>query len=172
MRTVTLIRHAHSKANETDSSSLTGEDLAFANRSATLTAKGKLQCQELKPFLPTKHGVIPAQTKVAVSTFERTRLTGVELEFLAIKPYPQLDEADPSLPIEEYRNYVKEHRKLPEVSLQAAVAAAEALLKNPPKEKVWISHGLLIAGICTVLKIGHEYKRLNPKQCEVRVITF
>ena len=172
MRTVTLIRHAHSKANDTDSSGLTGEDLAFANHSAELTGKGKLQCQELKLLLPKRHGVVPVQTKVAVSTLERTRLTAVELGFVTITPYPQLDEADPGLPIEEYRAYVKWHRRLPEVSLQAAVAAAEALLENPPKADVWISHGLLIAGICTVRKVGNEYKRLNPEPCEVRRVTL
>lgn len=172
MRTVTLIRHAHSKANEADSSNLTGEGLAFANRSAGLTDEGKLQCQELELLLRTRHGVIPAKTKVAVSTFERTRLTAVELGFVIINPYAQLDEVDPGLPIEKYRRYVEGHHRLPEVSLRAAIAAAEVVLENPPEEEVWISHGLLIAGICSILEIGQQYDRLNPEQCEVREITF
>lgn len=53
-----------------------------------------------------------------------------------------------------------------------ALKAAEVTLRQAPSEGVWVSHGLLIAGLCTVLGVADRYERPVPRQCEVRQLTF
>src|SRR6266496_742944 len=153
MRTVTLIRHAHSVANVTEApASMPAEDLAFANRSAGLTERGENECRHLAPQLPIRYGINPSETPVAVSTFERPKLTAVRLGFVTIRAYSELDEVDYGMNLEELRAQLRENL-IPRV----AIEAARATLAQAPDEDVWITHALLIGGICIELGIVDRY---------------
>ena len=168
MRTVTLIRHAESTANKTSApAAMSAEDLAFKNRSAGLTDEGELQCVELALALQTDHGIYPPETPVAVSNYERTRLTAKKLGFLTINTYPEIDEVEHNMDLEELRTQLRRN-EIPTI----AVEAGRSALKQAPSEDVWIAHGLLIAGICIELGTANQYDRPVPEKCEVRYITF
>ncbi|HET6747047.1 MAG TPA: hypothetical protein VFH06_03010 [Candidatus Saccharimonadales bacterium] len=168
MRTVWVIRHAHSTANTTEvSASMTAEGLAFANRSAGLTERGTTECLALAALLPEKYGITPATTPVAVSEFTRTQLTAKSLGFEKRTPHPELNEVEHGMALDVLRGMLRQNRIPP-----VALAAAEKTLKRPPTENIWVTHGLLVAGLCTMLGTASQYERPVPRQCEVRQLTF
>lgn len=164
------MRHAHSTANETDAPlGMTAEDLAFANRSAKLTDKGETQCLKAATFLPAQYGITVTSTRVAVSEYVRTYQTAELVGFHEdlIKRYSQLDEVDHGMDLAALREMLGQNQ-IPSIALRAA----EAVLHTPPPEGLWITHGLLIAGLCIVLGTAGQYERPVPRQCEVRQLTF
>jgi hypothetical protein len=168
MRTVWVIRHAHSTANTTEASaSMTAEGLAFANQSAGLTERGAIECHTLSSFLPEKYGIVPSWTTVAVSEFSRTQLTAELLGFKKRTSYPELNEVDHGMALDVLRGMLRQNQVPP-----VALTAARKTLDQPPAEDVWVTHGLLIAGLCTLLGTANQYERPVPRQCEVRQLTF
>ena len=49
-----------------------------------------------------------------------------------------------------------------------ALKAAELILESPPEERVWVTHGLVIASLCEVLGIANQFEHFVPKFCEIR----
>ena len=164
-----LIRHAQSVANLMDEpGSMTEGQLAFVNRAAGLTELGEQQCYSLAPRLPSEYGINPSTTLAAVSTYERPRLTAELLGFLINPtPYPQLDEVDHGMSTRKIRELVRANQ-IPQIAIEAGRMA----LEQAPEEHVWVTHGLLIAGICIELGIVDQFERPVPRQCEVRQIEF
>lgn len=169
MRTILAIRHAHSTANgEKVPAGLSADDLAFANQSAGLTQRGVEECARLAPTLRTR-GIDPHRVDVAVTEYARTRQTAERLGFpkARIMVRPEINEVDHGMDLDVLRAMLRRN-EVPRV----AVMAAERLLRTPPKENVWVTHGLLIAGMCIVLGTADGYERPVPRQCEVRRLTF
>lgn len=170
MRTILVIRHGRSTANEPGvPSGMTAEGLAFANRFAELDDKGKRECNELAAILPTEHGVDAYNTHVAMSEFVRTHQTAMLLGFRGdlATPYRELNEVDHGMALETLRVMLRQNQ-IPPIALRTA----ETTLQRAPSESIWVSHGLLIAGMCAVLGITNRYERPVPRQCEVRQLTF
>src|SRR6266702_3941465 len=151
MRTIVVIRHARSTANTAEvPSDMTAEDLAFANRTAELNDEGNDQCLKLAPVLLTMYGIRVNRTRVAVSTFVRTQQSAKRLGFREslTEAYPQLDEVDHGIELGALRAMLRRD-EIPPIALRSA----EATLRQAPKENVWMTHGLLIAGLCAVLDV-------------------
>lgn len=169
MRRVILIRHAQSTANITDTpDSMTAGELAFLDRAAGLTELGEEQCRLLAPRLLGEYGIEPPTTLAAVSTYQRPKLTAKLLGFLVNpEPYSQLDEVAHGMSTRGIRERIRAGQ-IPDIAVEAGITA----LEQAPKEEVWITHGLLIAGICIALGIVDQFERPVPRQCEVRRIEF
>ena len=168
MRTVWVIRHAQSYANlPQEAGASEPVDLAFANRTSKLTPRGIRECGELKPVLSKEYGIVPHKTPAAISTFVRTRETATLLGFKKLKDYSQLDEVEHGMDIEVLRAMIRKGN-IPEVAMRTA----RKTLEDPPREDVWVAHGLLIAGLCIELGIERQFKRKNPGHCEVRQLTL
>ena len=169
MRRVTLIRHAHSVANTMDApGSMTEGELAFVNRAAGLTELGVQQCHNLASCLSSEYGINPSTTIAAVSTYERPKLTAELLGFIVNPtPYSQLDEVAHGMSTRRIRELVRANQ-IPHI----AVEAGRLALEQAPEEHGWVTHGLLIAGICIELGIVEQFERPVPRQCEVRRIEF
>jgi broad specificity phosphatase PhoE len=165
-----VIRHAHSTANDSKQEpGMSATDLAFANQSAGLSERGMKQCAELAQRLSRQLDL--KATRVARSYFVRTQMTAELVGFRKdlIRPDHALDEVEyeEDMDLETLRSMLRQNR-IPDVALRAA----RETLRHAPSEGVWITHGLLIAGLSIVLDVTHQYPRLVPLQCEVRTLTF
>lgn len=170
MRTILVLRHAHSTANVTEvPSTITAEDLAFANKSAGLTKRGEDESDKLAIVIPLKYGIHTDSAHVAVSEFKRTQQTAKRLGFQddLITSYPELNEVEHDMALGTLRTMLRQNQ-IPPVALRTA----DATLQQSPKEGIWVTHGLLIAGLCAVLGTIDKYERAVPRQCEVRWLTF
>lgn len=126
---------------------------------------GREQAQGIPSVLLARYGIVAASQDVAVSTLRRTQETAQDAGFRSQTQYPLLDEiAQDAIQGIKFRE-MKEAGVLPDV----AIWAAEQLLENPPVEGIWVTHGLLIAGLCKVLDV-YQDERLIPRFCEIREI--
>jgi len=158
---VLVMRHALSEANNWDN---IGTPAHYA-KNAPLMPKGREQARAKKGELITEYGINPEETAAAVSTLERSPETGREVGFAALRVYSLLDEFDPDDP-KDWPLILKDLAKgrCPQELLEEAYA----LLSNPPEEKVWISHGVKIAGIAHALGgIKFANNRPYPGFCEI-----
>ncbi len=156
---ILVIRHGLSEANNRDNVGT----LAFAAKDAPLMDKGREQATERAARLPGDYGINPQTTAVAISNLLRTRETAEVMGFQQITPYESLNEVEHGLEGVALRTML-DAGQLP----SAALGAAETILRQPPSQEVWITHGLVIAGLSRVLGINHEFERLIPRFCEVR----
>ncbi len=151
-----VIRHSLSEANN-------AKGLAFGHADAPLMEEGRNRIRhQLIPAL-AQRGIVAANSPVAVSRLLRTAQTATEAGFQTITPYVRLNEVEHGLEGAELRALL-DAGGLPERALEHAAA----LLDNPPAEAIWISHGLVIAGLCAVLGLNHQYERRVPRFCEIR----
>lgn len=153
-------RHGLSAANDRNNIGT----LAFAHEQAPLIDLGKEQAQIMGELLVKSYGINPISEPVATSEMRRTEQTAEEAGFKSITRYSLLDEVRHGMDLLEMRAML-DQGKLPPI----AIRMAEETLNDPPEERVWISHGLRIAGICAVLGV-HQDKRLIPRFCEIREI--
>jgi hypothetical protein len=158
---ILAIRHGLSEANNRDNVGT----LAFAAKDAPLMETGKEQARERAAGLARDYGVDPRITPVAVSHLLRTQETAQVMGFQPdrITPYELLNEVEHGMEGVALRAMLNDGQ-LP----QTALYAAEAILRQPPSESVWITHGLIIAGLSHVLGVSHQFERLIPRFCEVR----
>lgn len=156
---ILVIRHGLSEANNRDNVGT----LAFAAKNAPLMEKGKEQARERAMRLSSDYGINPQTTAVAVSDLLRTRETAKVMGFQQIAPYESLNEVEHGMAGAALRAML-DAGQLP----AGALHAAEAILRQPPSQEVWITHGLVIAGLSHVLGIAHRFERLIPRFCEVR----
>jgi len=144
---------------------MTREELAFANQNTPLIEEGKRDIQALALRLPNDYNIVPSRTRAAVSEYTRAQQTARLLNFQIERPDPLLNEVDHGMQVDLLRAALK-RGELPE----AALRAADTVLRKPPEPDVWITHGLLIAGLCAVLEIADEFESKIPHTCEVRLL--
>ena len=113
-------------------------------------------------FLIENYGIEPSDLPVATSEMRRTQQTALGAGFTKLRVYPLLNEVS-------YRNNFADLARKPndEPLPGEILEAAQAVINDPPEEQVWFSHGLIIAGICQILRI-YEDRRLVPRYCEIR----
>lgn len=152
-----VIRHAQSEANRTTRP-------AFGEAGAQLTKGGINQCFNLGVVLIAM-GVDRKDEAVAVSEKIRTQQTARHVGFIWTEIYPILNEVSTNIPPLDL--LVQLHKgQLP----FEAIARAESILDDPPEERIWITHGLVIAGLREVL--GMRSEPLVPGFCEVEEMTI
>ena len=149
-----LIRHG-----KTDANNLTRA--AFGKAGAPLNEQGQAQAKQLKTNLELR-GVSSA-TPVAVSGLTRTHQTASIAGFTSIHANPLLNEVAITDP-EQVQALIAE-QKLP----QHALDAAKAIIKNPPKQTIWVTHGPVIAALQQLLG-RNSGESFMPEYCEIREI--
>jgi len=155
---VLVIRHGLSEANNRANLGT----LAFASGEAPLMQLGIEQAWELNQRLRTEYDIDVGNTQVATSQLKRTQETAWEAGFHHLATYPVLNEVDHGMELPKLRTALH-FKELPE----AALKAAETILENPPTESIWITHGLVIAGLCQILGASQD-ARFIPRFCEIR----
>lgn len=154
-----LVRHGLSEANNRNNLG----NLAFASADAPLMNEGITQANAAGRLLVVKYGASILTKTVAVSTMRRTQETATAMGLRDQVVYPELQEVAHDMDLVELRHML-DRGGLPD----AAVYIAQNLLENPPAESIWVTHGLVIAGLCSVLGVEHEDWRLIPRFCEIR----
>lgn len=139
-RTVLVIRHAISEGGRHDRH-------LFPKEGAPLSAQGILDAQGLHAQL-VAHNVDLENEPVAISELIRTRQTAEHAGLKNLSEYAMLNEVDSGLSPEEL-DAIIENKQVP----KKAIAAAQKLLTNPPKESIWVTHGMLIAAMARELRI-------------------
>jgi hypothetical protein len=147
-----LIRHA-----KTDANRLTRA--AFGKKGAPINGLGLRQAQKLATEL-RRRGIDTDKERVAVSELLRTRQTAESAGFKNISVNSVLNEVKTSDPQRTQELLAK--AQLP----YEAIAAARTILSNPPAEKIWITHGQVIAAILVELGLSNPNK-LEPDFCEI-----
>lgn len=147
-----VIRHA-----KTDANRLTRA--VFGKSGAPINDEGKQQAEKLHDEL-IKLNIDPVTEPVVVSELMRTQQTAELAGFKKIEVNPLLNEVNTMDP--KHTLELVAQGKLPE----EAIVAAKAILANPPKQRIWVTHGLVMAGILQVLKMA-GIKNLVPKHCEI-----
>lgn len=161
---ILVIRHALSEANNRENRGTP----AFGDPNAALMEEGKEQARKRGKVLRERYGLNLKLTSVAVSNLRRTRETAELMGFDSdnIHPYDELNEVGQGTKKESLEAMIEGVRRgeLPEMVLAAARAIRDARLE----EKVWVTHGLVIAGLCRIANIHHRFDRVIPRFCEVR----
>ncbi len=148
-RTVYIIRHGTSEGNRHNQASFGPEGGALSKHGIQ---EAKALHQELKNL-----GIDTQTEPVASSIMKRAYETAAYAGFKQINKYPLLNEVGGDL-LPEVLDQMLERKEAP----PSAIIAAQNLLKNPPLEKVWVTHGQLISGLAYALDIP-VYKLFIPK---------
>jgi hypothetical protein len=154
-----VIRHGFSTANNRDNIGT----MAFGAKNASLEDEGIDQAERGAEKLHNEYAIKPKVIPVAVSQLLRTRETAQVMGFRQIKPYALLNEVEHEMNGRALR-ILLDGGGLP----NAAIHAAKSLIDNPPSEKVWVTHGLIIAGLSRILGADQSFERLIPRFCEIR----
>ena len=129
----TLIRHG-----KTDANRLTRA--AFGKQGAPLNHEGIVQTAALHELLLVYDFNLTTEP-TAVSTFLRTAQTAQFAGLQNIIAYPILDEV--KTPDPQRTQQLIENKLLP----PEAIEAAKRILVKPPIERIWVTHGLVIAAV-------------------------
>lgn len=157
-RVVYIIRHGTSEGNRHNQASF-GPEGGALNEIGIQEAK--ILRQKLQNF-----GIDVQTEPVASSLSKRTYETAFYAGFKQINKYHALNEIDGNLLCDEL-DALLERKEAP----PSAILAAQNLLTNPPQEKVWVTHGQLIAGIAYVLKIPKSILFI-PKMGTITTLEF
>ena len=163
MRDMSIIVVRHAPFREAYNDPLRG----YQQVGPQLTEEGRTMIpKELVPSLE-KHRIDPKDSRVAISNSSWTRLTAEAAGFKddGMTAYGYLDDVAQGMERSVLHALLKAG-KLP----KAAIRRAKEILTDPPQESVWISHGLVIAGLCEVLGVTADFERPVPQFCEVRVL--
>ncbi len=152
-------RHGVSRANDKDSP-------AFGSPEAPLLPLGEDQAVAMGDEFTNKYAIIPETTAVAVSRLRRAQQSARRAGFIKLTINPLLDEVTTKMSQEELYDCLT-NKYVP----RASIEAAEKLLTTPPEQTVWITHGLVIAGLCEVLGVSNQYCFI-PRFCEIRHLTL
>lgn len=145
-----VIRHAASTGNR-----LTR--FAFGKDGSPLSELGKQQALELRPVLGSR-GIDVTTEHVAVSPKTRAQDTAWIAGFQHLSIYMVLDEVMTGLKHGEAGKMLAAGLMPSE-----ATKAARAILSNPPPERVWVTHGLVLAALLHELGI----KNSTPDLCSI-----
>lgn len=149
-----LIRHASTDANRFNRAT-------FGKLGAPINNFGIEQAKELGLKL-TKLG-IDSDEIVAISELLRTKQTATNAGLENLKVNTLLNEVNTTDPAKTLK--LLEQGKLP----VDALVAARAIIANPPIEKIWVTHGLVIAALLVELGLSDPDKFV-PDFCEIREI--
>lgn len=149
MRVVFVIRHGQSEGNRHNRA-------AFGKEGGALTDDGVQEAKQLRSKL-SEVGIDVRAEAVAVSELQRTYQTARYAGFEHINKYSSLNEVNSGLPPEELDALLKQ-LAVPD----AAKVAAQKILHNPPNEKVWVTHGLVIAALAHQLGIAPSKVFIPP----------
>jgi hypothetical protein len=139
-RTVYIVRHGTSEGNRDNQASF-GPEGGPLNEQGIREAKNLYrQFQEL--------GFDPQTEPVASSNMKRAYQTAQFAGFRNINRYATLNEVGRDVP-REVRDAMIARNEVPPI----VNTTAQTLLKIPPKENIWFTHGQLIAGIAHELGI-------------------
>jgi len=154
-----VARHSLSEANNIHNYGTP----AFGHADAPLMAEGRSIARSMGAELETVYGIISSKTPVAVSKMLRAQETAREAGFVDLVEYSVLNEVDTRLPHPELKALIanRQHTNI-------ALEAAERILRNPPQEQIWVTHGLVIAGLCEALGIASQFEHFVPRFCEIR----
>lgn len=136
----------------------------FGVEGAPINQTGIKQAMLLNEELK-KNGIHIETEAVAVSELLRTRQTAETAGFKNVRVNSILNEIninDPELTLK-----LVAEAKLP----KRAIDTAKTILANPPKEKIWITHGLVIAALLVELGVS-DREHFIPDYCELREIEF
>ena len=152
-----LIRHG-----KTDANRLTRA--AFGKAGAPLNEVGQGQARRLRDELLTL-GIDLAHEPVAISEFLRTKETAEYAGLQRLEVNSLLNEVKTPDPVRT-NAMIAEGTLPPEARL-----AAQKILKHPPRQKIWITHGLIIAALCA--ELGQtDSSKMVPDFCEIVRIEF
>ena len=140
-RIVYIIRHGTSEGNRHNQAS-------FGPEGGALNEQGIKEAEVLHSKLK-ELGIDPHTEPAATSYLKRAYQTAYLAGFKQINKYTSLNEVGGDLPPEVLDAMIERKEAPP-----SAITAARKLLDNPPLEKVWVTHGQLIAGIAHVLNIS------------------
>jgi hypothetical protein len=155
---VLVIRHGLSEANNRDNIGT----LAFASKDAPLMELGREQARNLNIVLSIEYGIDVIDTPVATSELRRAQETAERAGFRKMLIYPALNEVAHGIALQGLREML-DQKQLPGVALEAA----RVILEEPPAQRIWVTHGLIIAGLCQMLDVARE-ARFIPRFCEIR----
>lgn len=155
---ILIVRHGLSEANNRENYGTP----AFGNPDAALMPAGREQASALGELLFKDFGLQLADEPVAVSMMRRTQETAIVAGFRKLHLYSELNEEKANMTNSETRTTLLTRRPP-----KATIAAARIIIEQPPIERIWITHGLLIATICQELGV-YQDKRFIPKFCEIR----
>lgn len=139
-RTVYIIRHGKSEGTR-------HTEANFGPLGSSLNEQGVQESRKLQMLLEElgiNVNIEPAATSQKKRAYETAEAAG----FKNIKKYQCLNEVARTDSPEVIDAMIAKKEASP-----VAIAAAQELLKNPPPERIWVTHGQLIAGIAKVLDI-------------------
>lgn len=161
MRTVYLVRHGLSEANNRENIGTP----AFGASNAELMPEGIEHAKSAGNILVGRFALLQT-THTATSTMLRTQQTAKEAGFVNFTEYAALDEVP--VVLDECAAERRARWRSGELDSHILNYAHETLCDAPP-EQIWFTHGLRIAGICRVLE-QYQDKRTIPYFGEVRAI--
>lgn len=118
-------RHSLSQANNRDNYGTP----AFGHADAPLMPEGRVIAKKMGVEFEVVHGIIPADTPVAVSMMERSPETALEAGFIDLTRYALLNEVDTQLPHPELKAMMA-NREHTEVALRQLNYSLRTLLKR------------------------------------------
>lgn len=145
---VLLIRHA-----QTDGKPLSEVD------GPELSEFGRAQARGLRGEL-TRRGIDVSTVAAAVSALLRARQTAADAGLVNTAVYPLLNEVNTADPSRTPK--LLDQGLLPE----EALAAADALLRDPPRQQIWVTHGLVMMGLLERLGMT-DPEHFVPGYCQV-----
>ncbi|MDL2363392.1 MAG: histidine phosphatase family protein [Patescibacteria group bacterium] len=151
---VLLVRHGLSAANGRNSA-------AFGDANASLLPEGLIHGENAGTFLRIS-GIDTTTERAAASGMRRSKETAAAAGFTAVSSYDLLNEVN--LPVNPELRAILDREEI----VQEARDAAERVIANPPAERVWFSHGYLIAALCKLTEIDTSGMRFIPHFGEIR----
>lgn len=139
-RTVFVVRHERSEGNRHNQAS-------FGPEGGVLVAEGIERARSLRNKL-LELGIDVATESVAVSDMKRAYETAFYAGFVNITKYAVLNEVGVHMS-PELLDSMLDRKEAPE----EAITAAQSLLRQQPPERVWVTHGQVIAGLAHELEI-------------------
>jgi hypothetical protein len=156
---ILVVRHGLSEANDINLP-------AFGKSDAKLLPRGIEQAEEVGKILVARYGIDPKTEPVAASDMFRSQQTASVAGFIVVRNYPILNEVD--IPDKLRLREALDNKKI----LPEAYKAAEAVLASPPAERIWFTHGYLIAALCKLTGFDLGDERPVPRFGEARELVF
>jgi hypothetical protein len=152
---VLVVRHGLSAANDRSLA-------AFGKSDAPLLQLGIEQSKNAGRTLSESYGVDPDKDQAAASLMLRSQESAHYAGFTVVSNYAVLNEVDvPKTPA--LRAVIDRG-----IIISEAREAAKAVLTNPPAERIWFTHGYLIAALCDLTEVDTSGLRFIPRFGEIR----
>jgi hypothetical protein len=153
------MRHGVSPANDKGNP-------AYGSPSAGLLPLGRQQSMAGGEKLRAEYNFDTTNNWVATSRMRRSQDSAISAGCMNLVFYGALNEATEGLSIDELLQIkpALAKRHVP----SCAINRATQLLESPPQEGLWITHGLIIVGLCEVLGVRNPEWRFLPNFGEIR----